>query len=256
MGRTRIGRLIAMGVIGGGASVTAWEAAVAALPAAPVLWLKMRETSGAVAVNSGSGGAALNCSIAGTTTLAQAGKLGANEAYLLDGATSLLSTANNAALAGLLEWEYVFLVKPSSAGEAGLGRFFIWGTGTNEPVLTFKNLATRLTATVYDTTPTAVTLSGTTNLSTAAYSLLFLSYSNSGDRKLHLYFGISGAVNEDAAGASAAMTGTYKTPTSGLSLFNSPGADRTFAGLADEVMIFGAPLTAPQRLALVVAAGV
>lgn len=227
-------------------------------PFPPVGWWSMRATSGTNEPNRGSGGAALDMTIL-SATLGQVGKLGANEAALCDGANTRYQTANNAALAALTTWEYVFLVNPSSAGESNVGRFFSWGNGfaSNEPTFGINAASGVMAVTVFNTTPTSFIAVTSTTITLSSYSLLFAAYADGGDRKGHAYVGRSGAVNEAAYSAQPALTGTYKAPALPLNLFNNTAQSLTFAGLADEALIVSGNLaTATTRTQLAILAGV
>lgn len=221
---------------------------------APVGWWSMRATSGTNEANRGSGGSALDMTIT-SATLGQTGKLGTNEAALMDGANSRYQTPNNAALAALTTFEYVFLVNPSSAGEGSAGRLLTWGQASFEPLLGFNGALTSLAARVSTAVASFDTIT-TTGLSASTWALVFWAYDNAGDRKSHIYKGVAGAVSEFGYSAQPAMTGTYKTPTNPLNLFNRTDQGLTFAGLGDEVLIFNGNLTSGQRAALCLAAGV
>src|SRR5690554_5596660 len=84
---------------------------------APLIWLRMRETTGTTAVNAGSGGATLNGTISGAITLGQIGKLGANDAF--DYATSsdgAITIPNHASWAGAASYTYAALMLPRTGG--------------------------------------------------------------------------------------------------------------------------------------------
>lgn len=237
------------------ATVVTWSSYVTAT-IAPVGWWSMRATSGTNEANRGTGGAALDMTIL-SATLGQTGKLGVNEAALCDGANTRYQTPNNAALASLTTWEYVFLVNPSSAGELNQARFFGWGNNDFEPTLAFNGALTSLLFQTDSTVPTSFTTTTTTGLAAATWQLVFAAYANAGDRKVHLYKGVTGAVNEYAYNAQPALTGTYKAPTSELNLFNVTAQSVTFAGLADEALIVNGNLaTATTRTQLALLSGV
>jgi hypothetical protein len=238
-------------------AVVTWNTYIPATIAPPAWW-SMRATSGTNEANRGSVGSALDMTIL-SATLGQVGKLGVNEAALCDGANTLYSTPNNAALAALTTWEYVFLVNPTNAGEGSLGSFWSWGNGgaSQEIELTFNSALTSLGMRVYNTVPTAFLATTTTGLTAATWALIFAAYDNAGDRKGHLYKGITGAVSEYAYSAQPPMTGTYKTPTNPLNLFNRTAQTITFAGLGDEAMaINGNLVTATTRTQLTLLSGV
>lgn len=248
-----LGNPLQMG--GLGSSVTL-ESYLASLPF--LVRYRMRQTSGTNEPNVGSLGSGLDMTIT-STTLGQTGKLGANEAYLFDGASSRLQTPNNATLAGKTTWEYVFLVNPSSAGEGGFGAFARWGDGAGADGgcgLSFGGSLASLSMSIYNTTPTIATTTTTTGLSAAAWALLFVAFDNAGDRKIHAYKGISGAVAEYAYGAQPALTGTYKAATAALNLFNQSAQNLTFAGLADFAGVVDGNLTPAQRTQITLLAGV
>lgn len=219
---------------------------------------KMQQTAGTNEPNAGSLGSAVDMTIT-STTLGQTGKLGANEAYLFDGANSILSTANNATLAGKSTFEYVYLINPSNAGEGGFGAFTRWGGGTGADggcQFSFGGSLTALSLSVYNTTPTIATTNTTTGLAASTWSVLFVAFDNAGDRKIHAYRGVSGTVAEYGYSAQPALTGTYKAPTTALNMFNQTGQNLTFAGLADFAGIIDGNLTPAQRLKITQLAGV
>lgn len=235
-------------------SVVTWSSYVTAT-IAPVGWWSMRATSGTNEPNRGTGGAALDMTIT-SATLGQVGKLGANEAALCDGANTRYQTPNNAALAALTTWEWVFLVNPSSAGEGNNGTFFYWGSGAGgDPFLRYSSSATVLRLTVW--AASNVDTLTMTALANGAWQLLFAAYDNAGDRKGHLYKGVSGAVSEFAYSAQPALTGNYVAPADPLNLFNATIQTTTFAGLADEALIVSGNLvTATTRTQLAILSGV
>lgn len=226
---------------------------------APVGWWSMKATSGTNEANRGSGGAALDMTIT-SATLGQTGKFGANEASLLDGANSRYQTANNAALAALATWEYVFLVNPTNAGEGGTGTFASWGNGganNTDTIGQFNGSIANVYARVYNNAATGFLTNATYNFPTGAWSLLFVAYADGGDRKCHLYSGVSGVAAELTYSAQPALTGTHQAPTLPLNLGNFTSQAATFAGLFDEVLaISGNLVTATTRTQLTVLAGV
>lgn len=236
-----------------GDDAVTWPQFVASL--SPLAWYRMQQTSGTNEPNAGSGGSGLDLTIT-TTTLAQTGKLGANDAYLFDGANSRLQAASAAAIGALTKWEYVFLVNPASVGEGNNGSFFWWANSASFPRLQFAGAISSISLTQVNTTPTSFTAATTTGLSAGVWQLVFAAYDDGGDRKSHIYKGVSGAVNEFAYSAQPALTGTNATPSGAFNLFNRSLQDLTFDGLADEVLIFNGNLTPAQRTQLAVSAGV
>lgn len=243
-------------LMGNRAAVVTWSSYVSGT-IQPVGWWSMRATSGTNEPNRGSGGAALDMTIT-SATLGQTGQLGANEAALMDGANSRYQTPNNALTAALTTWEWIFLVNPSNSGESNVGKFASYGTGVNELLIQFNAAACAVVfMRTANTAPANFATTTTAGLTPATWSLLFASYDNVGDRKGHIFKGISGAVSEFSYSAQAPLTGTYKTPTNALNLWNTSDQSGTFAGLGDEAMVVNGNLaTATTRTQLAVLSGV
>jgi len=239
--------------VGGGGSLT-WETYMTSL--APASWHRYRD-SATPALNAGSLGSALDMT-ATNTTFAQTGKLGAGEAISLNGTTSLLTAANNATLAGYTTWEWVFLINPTSAGEATAAWLAGWGTGLAAEgyFMRFNAATTAIKISLFNTLGSGFVTDTNTGIATSAWSLLFFSFDNAGDRKMHVYKGVSGAVSELGYSAQPAMTGTYRAPAAALNLYNDGSTARTFSGLSDEDATFNMNLTPTQRTQLCVLAGV
>ncbi len=223
---------------------------------APVGWWKLNDAS-SPAVNSGSAGTAIN--MTGTSvTFQQTGKLGATDAVSLDGANSRLQTANNAALANPTTWEFAFLVNPNSAGESSQGKFFSWGNAFSDTIhhFEFGSGLTAVRTQIWNAAGSSFASSTTTGLTASTWAWVFCAYDDSGDRKAHLYKGISGVAAEYAYSLQVALTGTYKTPTQALNLFNTSNQTLTFDGLADEVLYWNRNLTANERTQITALSGV
>lgn len=221
-----------------------------ALPA----WWRMRDTSGVTVVNSGSLGSAVDLT-ATAWTMNQAGQLGSGEAGLADGATTVLTCANNATLAGYSPWEAFFLVRPSSAGEGSLGAFFMYGNAAPGPYGLFFHTIDSLKFSVWNTLGSEFSSITTTGLTALTWCILFAAYGT--DKKIHIRKGISGGVSEFAYTAQDTLTGTYDVPTTAFNLLNATAQSRTFAGLVDEVgWIGGRTFTDAERLQMTVLAGV
>jgi hypothetical protein len=90
----------------------------------PTLYLKFSEISGNI-INYGSDG---NTGTVTACTQGQVGQLGMNEAYLFDGATSVVSFLNASlpATKALTTQRYVFLFKPNTMGEGGSTSLLFW----------------------------------------------------------------------------------------------------------------------------------
>lgn len=106
-------------LLGGG-----FEALV--LASRPYLWVRARESVGAVAFDSSGNGR--HGTIAGTTSLAQAGLLGGGEAWLADGLTSV-ATFTGIAPFNAGAFSLLWVVNAAGAGENGGARVADWVTG-------------------------------------------------------------------------------------------------------------------------------
>lgn len=223
-----------------------WASYITSL--APLLWLRLRETTGSTAVNSGSGGSSID-GTATSCTLGQTGKLGANEAYLFDGAASRVVIANHASLANLTTQELVFLSRPTGAGEGNNGTLFNWGDGFHRCLYSAGDLQYRVDL----ATDAQASLSGGLASMQNNWSLLFLTF-NDTTKVASIMLGISGAVGSPSSNTGS---GAYAAPT-GLDLYlgNRLSNDRTFAGTIDETLIFSRQLTGAERTQLVQLAGV
>ncbi len=230
-----------------------WNAVMASLNLA-ALW-NMRQTAGTNEPNEGSLGSALNLTLT-SVTLGQTGKLGANEAYLLDGASSRMQVVNNPTLAGYLAWEYFFLVNPTSSGEITTGRFFTFNSSVAAPFLQFNSTLSSLLGRVFNTSATAAATTTTTGLTAGLWAVIFVSYDDAGDRKLHIRKGVGGAVSEFGYSSNQAVTGTYLAPDLHYILGNDGGQARTWDGLFDAAGVKAGNLTDAERLLITQTAGV
>lgn len=225
----------------------------------PYVLYNMQQTSGTSEPNSAAGsnsiGSAGNLTLT-SVTLGQTGKLGANEAYLMDGANSRMQAANNATLAGLTAWEWVFLVNLNSAGEGNQGAFFWWQSATNVPKMYFGGAGRNLIATVSNSTPALFTTTTSGVLTASSWQIVFCTYDDAGDRKIHIRVGISSTVTELAYSSQPALTGTLLAPTGfPLNLGNRSAQDCTMDGLFD-LAFCAPPLSGAARLKLTQMLGV
>lgn len=233
-------------LLGGGR----YAAAVRALN--PLLWLRFNEIGGAAALNFGSLGAALNGAVSGATTLGQSGQPGLNEAYDLDGATSLVSVNQLGALS-LPAFTFAILCRPDSAGEGDAGRFYDFGTtslrfagfsGTSGP-------QTRIRAIVAASTASADTFT-TYTITPGAWAWFFITYNDAGDRLARVYRnGVEMSYSTQTA-ASGTLT-TY--PTQAFQIGNRGLLDATFDGRIDEALKFSRVLTPAEMMLLASASG-
>lgn len=220
-----------------------WASYVASLN--PLLWYRLRETSGDAA---DSGSLGLLGTVSGCTQN-QAGKLGAApEAYSWDAVDDVITTANHAGWANLTEQEYTFLCFPVSAGEGNAGRFTQTGGVTQARMAA----ATRTIRATIQYSGTSASSISTTTLAASTWQLVSFSYSESTDRLIHMY--ING-VEVSYSGAPTASVGTLTASASPLTWGNVSALTGTWDGLFDE-MLLTAPLTTAQRNRLVSLSGV
>ena len=231
----------------------------------PLLWHRMRDTTGTTSTNSGSLGATGNGVIAGTTALAQIGKLGANEAFDFDGTTSIITVANTAALANMTTQRWMFLCKPDTLGEGNSGRLFSWGSfGANNHL--FSLLATNnIILTVRGdggADALAQTTSGIMADCIGAWCMIFGDYDDADalglGRRCRMWKSVGGVVTPITTLANnTALTGNVRNQTLDLCLGNSSGVAQTFDGLFDEVVCNAGMLwTLAEITAIARAAGV
>ena len=174
---------------------------------APELFFKFDETSGTSVTNYGSlGGTATWTPGSGSqNNTAPVGK-----AYDLDGSNSRVEYANNATMANAEEFAGGMLVNADSAGKTSSGALWIWGILSTAYNLRFSSGLALVGRVDYATD--AITLTSTT-LSTGVWQWIFYRYSLAGDRKLHVYRGVNGAVAELTYTTNTASSGAYSAPS-------------------------------------------
>ncbi len=218
---------------------------------APALWYRFNEPSGATAVNSGSLGAALNGTYT-ACTLAQAGKMSASGAVLFDGVNSLL-TSPAGVYGNYAAQTYAALVSVSASGEGSSGRLFDIANATT--VLRFNGALTSLISIRAAVGTPSITT--TTGVAANTWTWLFWQFDNAGDRKVHLFKGVAGAVSEYGYSAQNAATGALTDQSAtALAIGNNTGQTRTMAGLYDEFMTWPRILTPTELLQIVKLSGV
>lgn len=207
----------------------------------PALWLRMRETSGSTASNSGSAGSALNGTMT-NVTLGQTGQLGANEAFDFASATNRIAVPNDATLqAATVTFTLAALIKPDSAGGGSQGRVIEY---PGRMVLLFNSAITSWLMQI--TGSSGANTTTTAGLATGAWNWLFVTYDNTGDRKARLYRVSSNAITEYGYSAQPAVSGTLGTPSTTLYVGNRATLDRAWDGMDDELIITGSILSTTQ----------
>lgn len=209
----------------------------------PLFWLRFQELSGTVLANSGSTGGTATWTSGTGGLLAQTGQLGVNEAANYAGQGSLASYPNNVSLNSLTEFTLAFLVNPRSTGvDTTAGVLFQFGN-ISATALKYNN-ATKVLQFNQNYAITSMISLTTTTLEFAAWKWVFATYSQSGDRKGHLYLGSSGIATEMSYLVQTPSVGTIVTQVAPMIIGNRQAANNTFDGLIDESLIFGRVLTA------------
>lgn len=218
----------------------------------PLLWLRLRETTGIVMANSGSVGSALNGALVGTTPIGRFGALDYREAADYDGATSAIDVPNHASLNALQTYTVAMLVKPDTAGEGNFGTFYEWGN-TGSHFMWFNGSMNSIWS--FDSGgASSIT---TTGLAAGRWVWLFKTIDfTSGDKKARLYKGQDGVVTEYAYSVQTTTGTAIATRASALVFGNRSDRTRTFDGTIDEVLWFDRVLTSAEMLELTRLAGV
>jgi hypothetical protein len=215
--------------------------ALAAL--SPALWYHFDEPSGTVAVNSGSLGATYN-GVYTAATLAQAGALGPSNAVSFDGADTKVAVPAGP-FGNYTAFTIGQLVKVSGSGEGGIGSFYDWNTSTT---LRF-NSSLSLRALRAATGAAASNMSNV--IATNVWQWLFVTYDNTGDRKIYIYLYRLGVLSTLALSTQTAATGTMTDQTAQvLTLGNRSAQTATIAGLMDEWFMVPSALSSAQMAAI------
>ena len=176
----------------------------------------------------------LDGAIVGTTTLAQSGLRGPNHAYLLDGATSLMTVYNRASIQGLTEFSLWALFNPSSAGENDNGTLF---SKSDEFKLRFNSSSRDLIATVHYGTTDAQVVTSTTLAADEWHSVgLRIDDTN---KQIDLFIdGVEASYASEQTGM-----GSRVSNINNLIVGNNVAVNQTLAGLLDEVLVMDRVLT-------------
>ena len=220
----------------------------------PMLLNKFNEPSGNLQ-NYGSEGALAVGTVSGCT-YAQAGQLGASEAYLFDGADDYVSIANAVIpnVKALTTQRWCWLINASSLGESDFGTIAAWGAGTPTGQLFLRfNVGNSLVAYIDTdgTDPVAVTNDNQVDF-LATWALLFLDYDNADalglGRRIRLFRATAAsATTLLTLFTNTAGTGTIVAHSNALLWGNRSGTDTSFAGLMDMAFV-GAGLWTPATL--------
>ena len=213
-----------------------WESFVNSLN--PTLWARFNEVSGNV-INYGSDN---NSGTPTNLTQNQVGQLGAGEAALYDGATSLVTFANAdlPATKALTTQAWAFLVYQDSLGEANVTRFSIWSNVTTPSGgLRLASLSSGQFSGTLQAGTDAQATSNNNAVILDEWSIYFMDYDDSGTRKIRLWkTSASVAVTAITLSTDIAATGVVTTPTANLSLGALDTSTQTLDGLFDEIFAF------------------
>jgi hypothetical protein len=215
-------------------------------------WYKFNETSGTTIFNHGTVGAALDALwIPGAGgALGATGLLGAGHAVNLDGAESVIQMPQHAYFNSPASTQ-VFLMKMRTSGEAGEGYLF---QAVRGPVATtfFKTTLAEIRSVAdtdaVDGDATTITTAGID----ANWVVLFRTYDDAGDRKVHLYVGNAAGLVELPTSTQTAAIGTLRPINADVFLGgNSATPSRGCNGLMDEYVGLNVVLSLPEMLEVV-----
>lgn len=193
------------------------------------LWYRFNEANGDL-INHGSAGTGFNGVVAACAQ-GEEGALGAGEAYLFDGATSVITVPSPDSQGQLLVG---CLTKVLGAGEFDRGRFI-----ESFASLFLMNIEITVMKAEKSGTGSGVNANSAATAfpTTNAWAWQFAYFDFSADKKIYLYEGISGSVNEYAYSTQTAMTWTGLGSDSALYIGNRSPSNRTFDGYFDEVFV-------------------
>lgn len=212
-------------------------------------WLRLRETSGTTPANSGGTSGLTITWSPGAGAVGQTGRLGANEAYLYDGADSVITVTNAAGIQGLAEFSFWMLHRPASVGETGFGFFFHKAA---EFQYGFAGAGRNVVAQIFYDGGTNALSTSTTALTANVWNTVGFRINNT-TKKVDLF------VNGQQAaysGSQQAGVGSRVSNTNNVGVGNRlPGNDRTLDGPVDEAMLIGRALTDTEFALLHIACG-
>lgn len=235
---------------GGGSLTPSQQHAAILASLSPVIWGRLRETSGTNAVNYGSLGALGDGTwTPGAGAVGQTGQLGANEAYLWDGATSKIAIPARTGYNNLATYTWGLLCKPAAqshlmTASLGAGRYLRMNSASFP--LQFVNTSSA-------TPVTSTTANGFLALNVWQY--FFVTFDNAGDRKARIYKYVAGALTEATYVTQDAMTGTIVSPADALWIGATTAGTFLFNGPIDEYFICPSVLSTVQMAQLGAAAG-
>ncbi len=202
----------------------------------PEFFYKLNETSGTSVTNYGTLGGTGTWT-PGTGSLNNASPVGL--AYDFDGANSKIEYANNATMANAEEFSGGMLINADTAGESNTGTLWMWGNLTSAYMLRISGAGLTLVSRV-DYATDAITLTASP-ITTGAWQWIFWKYSLSGDRKMHLYRGISGVVAEMTTPTYTA----YTTHTASASTYSAPSGAFVIGAAANQSLTFDGKIALP-----------
>ena len=179
--------------------------------------------------------------IAGTTSLGQAGKRGPLEAFLFDGATSLITVKQRAAINGLTALSFWCQCKASSAGENDAGALAV---KTDDFEICFNSASGDLYAKVdYDTSDAEAVTSSLIPMD--EWVTVELSIEDSSKTIAISINGLEASYASNTPGV-----GSRSSSLSDLVIGNRSTLDRTFDGLFDEALLLDRVLSSTERQVL------
>lgn len=213
----------------------------------PLLFYKMNEVSGSTAINYGSVGSAANATYTGGFTLNQAGLIGPSVWF--NGTTGWLSIPFISGWANSTSFEWVIILKQITS-EAATSRLL----GRNGSYTAFsvnKLIGGASSVSMLNTAATGFPNNAKWAFPTAVWTTHGFAYDDTWSPrapKIYTY-------GKEIDSVPLAMTGTYQTPTNGMSVMaNHVGAAAT-EGYVNRILLFAGQLTTLQRQTITTLAG-
>jgi len=242
-------RLATLGVpVGGGGESAPFETTMQDDVAASQLvrWYRFNEPSGTTLINYGSGGTALNGAVT-SATIAQAGQLGAAEAYLFDGLNDYVSCPGGAS-SNLDTFTQMWLFKPLSNNQ--YGRIMSWGTANSAVYNTnATNYRPRLLR-EFATTSILLDYPSSGGITLEQWVLMFFTHDMAGDRKARMYLATTTTVSLVATSSSASAGAITDFSASGYFIGARGVPDALLHAAIDEHGLFSVALSTDQMNAI------
>jgi hypothetical protein len=165
-----------------------------------------------------------------------------NGALTFDGTDDYVQIANNSILNNLTSFTYSAWIYPTGWGEGNFGRIISKESSTQaaDDFLFFLRAQDQTFAASVDNSLNSnnYSIAPANSLSLNNWYHLTATYSDSTDKKIHLY--LNG--QEVTYQQQDTLAGTLKTTSNPITIGNTPSADRTFQGKIDDARIYNRAL--------------